>query len=322
MEAPSLSSCGALPTNGEGAPHRLPAEGSTKAPRPAACLQAGPHPGSRRARPSPRQQEPDFRVRQSSSRPKAEGPPAQPRGQGGHTPGPVTPGPTPLKGRGQAHPPDYRGSLQPPAEARGRTEPHLRGRPPLPGTPQQAYGAQAPACAPLRDRPEPGRSAARQHGRLQSPGSLLQPKEHKGKRPNRSKDQPCTQGGRPAPIQPRHPQSALAWKSPLPRGPLASLFGSCRSLLPRRSALEDAVALASSSHGFCQSPQPDPRATTHAAPQPPKSLQLQLDSPSRRPAQSPAVLGAGPSGQMKLGTRGSGQEAAPLLTEGSSRCLD
>ncbi|XP_059334456.1 basic salivary proline-rich protein 4-like [Ammospiza nelsoni] len=111
----------------------------------------------------PRQQEPDSRVRHSSSRPKAEGPPAQPRGQGGHTPSPMTPGPTPLKDRGQGHPPDYRGSLQPPAEARGRTEPHLRGRPLLPGTPQQAYGAQALACAPLGQAgARPQRSTATQ----------------------------------------------------------------------------------------------------------------------------------------------------------------
>lgn len=48
-----LSNSGALPTNEEGTPQRLPAEGSTKAPRPAACIQAGPHPGSHGARPSP-----------------------------------------------------------------------------------------------------------------------------------------------------------------------------------------------------------------------------------------------------------------------------
>lgn len=118
----------------------------------------------------PRQQEPDSRVRQWSPRPKAErpqGPRAQPRGRGGHTPGPMTPGPTPLKGRGQGYPPDYRGSLQPPAEARGRTKPHLRGRPLLPGTPQQAL--RSTACGPLRDRPQPGCSAARQRSRLQEP---------------------------------------------------------------------------------------------------------------------------------------------------------
>lgn len=61
------------------------------------------------------------------------------------------------------------GSLQTPAGAGGRTQPHLRGRPPLPGTPRERHGARASARAPLVGRPEPGRGAARQHGRPQEP---------------------------------------------------------------------------------------------------------------------------------------------------------
>lgn len=93
----------------------------------------------------------------------------------------------PLKDTGQGHPPGYRGSLQPPAEARGRTQPHLGGRPPQPGTPNKRHGAAqrgrlrepvyraASELAPAQSRSKggaaPRRTALLQPAAPQGPGS-------------------------------------------------------------------------------------------------------------------------------------------------------
>lgn len=104
----------------------------------------------------------------------------------------------------------------------------------------------------------------------------------------------------------------------LPRRPTASAGG------PRHTQAREAPA--PEGHRDPTAPRPDPQAATHRAPPAsaaPKSRRLQLDSPSRRPAQSHAVRGARPSGQMKLGIRqAAAKRLPPLLTGSSSRCLD
>ena len=143
-----LSISGALPTNGALAPQRLPAEGAHRIPDPQPAYRPVNTQGDAQlSLPHGNRKE----TAQSSTaahglRPRGQG--SQPRGQGGRTPGPMTPGPTPLKGQGQGYPPDYRGSLQPPAESRGRKQPHLQGRPPQPGTSQQVPRSTASGLRP------------------------------------------------------------------------------------------------------------------------------------------------------------------------------
>ncbi|XP_068880909.1 collagen alpha-2(I) chain-like [Aphelocoma coerulescens] len=75
-----------------------------------------------------------------------------------------------LKPRGRDPSPE--GSLQPPAEGGGRTQPHLEGRPPQPGTPNKHHRAQAPACA-LSTGPAGAWPRCGNTGVCRSPGSLL-----------------------------------------------------------------------------------------------------------------------------------------------------
>ena len=137
--------------------------------------------------------------------------------------------------------------------------------------------------------------------------------------------------------------SKLALASPFPSSAQSRRLSS--SLLPRRSTLEpEASALASSSHGFCQwtsthsgprssssSREPlhnSPTATSsrhHPHKPPPHSCPKASSFSSTHRLdvrQSPTPSWEpGPLGKRGWARQSSGQEAAALLTGGSSRCL-
>lgn len=104
--------------------------------------------------------------------------------------------------------------------AAGRKLPGLGKSPALPCLQGSWAGGRASSVSPPQVRRQ-GLSPS-----LQGCPSLRAAKGAQRQKANHSKDQPCTQGGRPAQSRPRHPEGALAWRSPLPRGPFVLLFSS------------------------------------------------------------------------------------------------
>ena len=111
------------PANGAVTPHRLPAEHKGSHTQTLVTGGSTPREPESSAFPCSSHRNETQQPGSGAARPKAQG-------QGGRTPGPA-----PLKGRGQRYPPDYRGALQaPPAKRRGHAQPYLQGGPPRLGT--------------------------------------------------------------------------------------------------------------------------------------------------------------------------------------------
>ncbi|XP_039242292.1 translation initiation factor IF-2-like [Pipra filicauda] len=136
-----------LPANGAVAPHRLPAEGAQRLPDPDPAYRRVHTQGATELGLPPQHQVPGSRARHWGSWPKALS--WAPRAGRAH----AQPHACERPGDPAGHPPDYRGSLQPPAEQGGRTKPHLGGRPPEARHSQQRpRGLRPPGTGPPAPR--------------------------------------------------------------------------------------------------------------------------------------------------------------------------